>query len=338
VARAIASDPDARAGGLALVHDLRKSLGLPRADFDRALVGLVRDGTVVPHLVDSPGQWTDAERAQFLAIPVAEAHAMGLHATEGAAYEGKTYYFQSVAVQDPAALREESASAPGGPASPSATSPPPAKGPAPAARGGGGFPADDAPRKFDEGGALAFEKSQRPFLDTVTGPERDAVRAYTSSLYDEVNGPLRAGTPLSGRAAEVAGHLDAVFARAPKLAEPVTCYRGIALGPADAALFQRKMAAAAASGAPVTMPGFSSTSLDPGQAGRFGGKDDGAETFFEVRARHGLAVQPLTSYRTEHEFLLPRSAQFRVHGLKDVEVVNAYGESRRVKVIQVEQL
>jgi hypothetical protein len=221
----------------------------------------------------------------------------------------------------------------------SAAAPPPAKGaPAPAPAAAGGFPADDAPRKFDEGSAVAFEKSQRPFLDTVTQPERDAVRAYTSSLYDDVNGPLRAGTPLSGRAAEVAGHLDAVFARAPKLAEPVTCYRGIALGPADAALFQRKMAAAAASGAPVTMPGFSSTSLDPGQAGRFGGKDDGAETFFEVRARHGLAVQPLTSYRTEHEFLLPRSAQFRVHGLKDVEVVNAYGESRRVKVIQVEQL
>jgi DNA-binding Lrp family transcriptional regulator len=219
----------------------------------------------------------------------------------------------------------------------SATSP--AKKPVvPAAGKGAGFPADDAPRKFDEGAALTFEKSQRPFLNTVTRPERDAVRAYTSSLYDEVNGSLRAGTPLEGRAAEVVGHLDAVFARAPRLAEPVTCYRGIALSPADAAEFQRKMAAAAASGSPVTMPGFSSTSLDPGQAGRFGGKDDGAETFFEVRARHGLAVQPLTSYRTEHEFLLPRSARFRVHGLKDVEVVNGYGESRRVKVIQVEQL
>lgn len=145
--------------------------------------------------------------------------------------------------------------------------------------------------------------------------EIDAMKAYSGSMYRDLNSRLRAGKNASREDAADLKQMDKVFERA-STKEPITVFRGV--GP--------EMAAKLKAGASFTDGGFSSgtASRDIAEAYSSFGGDGGA--LMEIRVPKGAKAVSLketsafggssSKTRSEEEILLNRGSNFRV-----VEVV-----------------
>ena len=119
--------------------------------------------------------------------------------------------------------------------------------------------------------------------------------------------------------------------------EPVTVWRGTRVH--DSAEFAQKYAMLQAkhkSGEPFTMDGFVSTSLNPGVAKGFAGEGP-TSVMFEIRARQGLYVNPVSQHDHERELVLDHKSKFRVAGFKEVPM-KVHGAAKMVKVVQLEHV
>lgn len=240
----------------------------------------------------------------------------------------------------------------------------PAKTPAPPApaKPAPAKPAPDAPRfAFPAGGQLppknaAADRGLRAAFSALKAApsETKALHAYTTDdvfkpdSYTTINAHLR-GTLRDEEVNDFAAQsgmkpdeyrdrmrgaiteLDRFLSRA-TLPEPVLVTRGLRLGPAAGKEFLARVERCAASGEPVQLKGYQSTTVDPSVAAEsFGGGSTGV--LLEIAAARGAYVAGISDAPEEAELLLPRDCNYRVAGFREVKA-----RGKTVRVIQLEQL
>ncbi len=211
----------------------------------------------------------------------------------------------------------------------------------------------DAPASASAGKAAAAAPAARPkatpaasSLDATTAnltPEQTAaLKQYSGNDYALINEGLRAGKVSPEYAATVA-HMDAAMANAPAIPPPpATGYRGVKLSGAAGRAFQANMQAALKNGTGISTPGFTSTSTDATQAGKFvdvtgAGKNDTLARM-EIKTSHGISLDKLSTTPGEKELLLGRNAQLKVTGYRTETGVNKHGEPITTHVYTMEHV
>jgi hypothetical protein len=185
-----------------------------------------------------------------------------------------------------------------------------------------------------EKAALAGYSTEHGFRPDTFRPINNFLRGKMSREDLDRNAALAGMTPQQyhQKLSESIRTLDAVMARA-RLPEPVVVMRGISLGGAGgAADFMNNLKRAAATGQPIPMNGYQSTTTNSNVAGSFAGGGDN-EIMFEISATRGAFLPSVSKYPHEAELLLPRNSQYRVVGFRDVNV-----KGRMTRVAQLEQI
>jgi hypothetical protein len=163
----------------------------------------------------------------------------------------------------------------------------------------------------------------------LTPEQKGAVNAYSGGYYRALNQSLRTGAPLSPQSQQVYDGVRSAIAAAPPLKDAVTAWRGVKLEGDQARQFMAGMEGALKSKQPVEMKGLISTSLSPGTAADFG------SVVMEVRATHGIYVNPVSTVKGERELILDHGTKFKVVGIKDIPFG---GGGNKRKVVQLEQI
>ena len=144
-------------------------------------------------------------------------------------------------------------------------------------------------------------------------PEHAAIRAYVERAPVQMNTALR--EPHKKQTPEIHQHVENLtraISQAPRLSEPVTVYRGAQFSTADTEEFIANLRRARS----ITLPGFTSTSLDRKRAEWFASRiKTRPQIIFEIEARHGLYVEPITN-TDEEEFLLQHGTEFEILGIE----------------------
>jgi hypothetical protein len=146
----------------------------------------------------------------------------------------------------------------------------------------------------------------------LTPDQDEIVRAYTEAGNVVVNRALRADPDrLSGvppHLLETVGRLDAAVRAFPRFDPPLTSWRGLDL-PTAASLevIEDGLRAAHAAGAVVSLPGFTSSSLDPAVA-----QVMSRGVVLEIRSPRGAYLEGLTRKPREYEILHTHNDRFRV--------------------------
>lgn len=156
----------------------------------------------------------------------------------------------------------------------------------------------------------------------------DSTHKYTWLGFSSVTKKLLGKSIFSGEekdANKIIQDFDRVFEKIPDLPKPVTVHRGIKLENDVVKDFVSRLESGI-----IEIPNFQSTSLLQSKAEPFArAKGDYTNMRFEIKARKGIFLEPISKFSEELEFLLPRGAKFKV------------GEKRmdgEVTVYQLEQL
>lgn len=171
-----------------------------------------------------------------------------------------------------------------------------------------GFSPPEGVKNNQPNPALPPESRPRLTLD-----EAEACKVYSSSDYGPLNDALRTGDVPAGYLADVHKRLQEAFAKAKPLAHPVTVKRGLGLSRAKAPAVLQQYREALASGGPVALHGYQSTTT-----GDIPGSFDGAITF-RIQATQGLDLRPYSTSAHEDEFLLNHGSLMQVKGITEVE-------------------
>jgi hypothetical protein len=166
--------------------------------------------------------------------------------------------------------------------------------------------------------------------NTITDREAQAVVDYTHTGYYGVNTFLRSATPeiLADTMAHpatinslyliAASRIDSALRKFPPRSAPMTTFRGVAVSRrAKADDIIASYDAALASGAPVTMKGFGSATLNPSFAADWSSSSVGKKLVLEIHSRHGAYIAPISMTPREMEVLHPHGAQYKVTGVRD---------------------
>lgn len=187
------------------------------------------------------------------------------------------------------------------------------------------------------------EELKKPPPD-ITKQERGALNDYTNEGYRAINKgskSLREGGPMPADLKENAENISKLIERTPKLAEPITTWRGIKLDPEAMESFLDQIDEAHYSGDPISLKGFTSSTMDPNVATKdFGGGGSGG-VMFEITANHGVylpSIPNATAIEDEREFLMNHGAKFRVVGVSKEPFKNHKGEVNHHRVVQLEQV
>lgn len=148
------------------------------------------------------------------------------------------------------------------------------------------------------------------YLGSLSADELDALHAYEGSGYARINSYLRqgytdAGTEATQRLKDRIRHIDAAMAKAPKLARPVTTWRGA------------EMSAAPEVGSIISDAAFVSTSTNTETADGFlRGIDKGRRFLLKIDSPAGTRAVWMPTIGGDHaselELLLPRGSRFEV--------------------------
>ena len=168
-------------------------------------------------------------------------------------------------------------------------------------RGGRAFKTTDASKSRAFFGVNQTNGMFPNWKSSLTTPQLDAVRLYTSSYYEEINGTLRfsgltnASTSMQDTVRDISAALDKF-----KLKRALTVYRG-----ADESIFGGRKTA----GAKLTDKGFMSTSASEGA--QFHNSYRFVITVPAGTGR-GAYIAPVSHYGSENEFLLQRNSTFKI--------------------------
>jgi hypothetical protein len=185
--------------------------------------------------------------------------------------------------------------------------------------------------------------------DTVTGfaaklspEEKKSIDHYTQSGYATLNKDLRKGLQPKGGDRKIMDHLDAAMGKAGTLDKPITTWRGLSLPPQAGAAMEENLKKAVASGQPITMKGFISSSLNPEVGASFSKGLGEKAMVFEVSARKGMYIGAVPGRghisAEEREFLMPHDSKFHVVGFKTVKFKARGREMEKRTVVQLEQV
>jgi hypothetical protein len=146
--------------------------------------------------------------------------------------------------------------------------------------------------------------------------DEDALRAYTTIAYQDINAYLRDGTkPLDRRTPKVLRDLAGAMAKLPPIKPPVTVYRGLTIKGNEIDKFIGDIMKKAESGNPLKLKGYQSTSLNPEVADRFKvtyGEEGVVPVRMQVRANKGAYLEGTTVVPNEQELLLPAGNKYKV--------------------------
>jgi hypothetical protein len=144
----------------------------------------------------------------------------------------------------------------------------------------------------------------------LTNDQRVAFQQYSGIAYSPLNDSLRTtGQPPAGFEVMHA-NMQGVFQSLPKMAQPVTCFRGINIDPANLASFLDDYRTGKAAGQAIRLGGYQSTMVgapDPFFKGN---------VMFKIQANRGLDMKPHTHYPHTNELLLDHNSEFRVKGIR----------------------
>jgi hypothetical protein len=172
-------------------------------------------------------------------------------------------------------------------------------------------------------------------IERLSDPQKAALRHYTRKGDELMNAHLRRDEAVTPEVAAEIEELHKAFEDAPPFEHPVSVWRGIKVDFEKLDELVGQFEAAAKSGEAVAFKGFTSTSANPEVALDFG------EVVFEITAKKGLYLEPITQWEGEREILMPHGAKFKVHGIVEANYAVSEGKSwsqKTVKTIQLEQL
>lgn len=179
---------------------------------------------------------------------------------------------------------------------------------------------------------------------SVTPAEREALTTYTNESndpgsYAQLNKSARKCPDtldcLGKKDKEVFDHVNAIASRS-KLDKPVIVYRGISLKGDERAQFIDSARAAVEKGGTITFHGVGSTSLDAEVGGTFGS----GGVVFEIKAKSGAYIDPVSKVGGEQEFIVPHGKKYKVVGVQgNREFLNAGGRNiATATVVQLEEV
>lgn len=168
----------------------------------------------------------------------------------------------------------------------------------------------------------------RAWESSLTTAERDAIRKYTGSAYENINITVRdSGLGARADAKLIQQGLDKAqqFGTPPP---PELVWRG--LNNPGAYNFVNKLA----TGDVIELGGFQSTSISP----EFAYNWSHGRVVFEIKPTRGAFVDPFSANGGEKEFLLPHGAKYRVRGQQTIKILKSYGGTVDHTVIQLEMV
>ena len=150
--------------------------------------------------------------------------------------------------------------------------------------------------------------------------ERKTANYYTMEGYQGMNAFLRTG---KGDARDVAAaeKMAAMIEAAPPIDPPVRVFRGMVMPQEQQAKYIEEYKAAAASGEPVELNGFPSTSIRPSVISNFDGVVQGRVVEkplrYQIEARKGVYLEGVTDFEDENEVLLPHGNKYAVGEIRE---------------------
>lgn len=162
--------------------------------------------------------------------------------------------------------------------------------------GGGEFAPVDDPSKW------AYDH-YATYYDDMGPTQRDAVEAYSSVYYKEINGQLRSGEPLTGDIPGIVTNADQAIAGAPRVPGDMMVYRGVG----SSATYERLQ-----TGDRLTDSAYVSTSLEKAPAEGFvRPRDGGSGTLIQIQLPAGSSAL-YDPFHGLQEMILPRGSIFEV--------------------------
>lgn len=211
--------------------------------------------------------------------------------------------------------------------------------------------APEKTKEFSEQQHKDLSASHWQHMNGLGETEKAGVSVYSSVAHKQMNAVALGDAEASPDIKEAMRGLDDAIASAPPLTEPTTVYRGLQVPKDELGKYLANFNAAATSGKPVSMPTYTSTSIDPKVAAHFSGGDDFDSVQIEIAANKGLYISaqsadgdPSKSFASsgakEREFLLARDSKFRVKGIKRKLYPKSDGSGGFVEksVVELEQL
>lgn len=194
------------------------------------------------------------------------------------------------------------------------------------------------------------------FVASLTEDEVASIRTYTGSAYEDLNYQLRRNAPLTTEQTVLVRDLDSAIAKAGTADEPFVTYRGMTLPepPGDpgrpyAYLPEDVQLSRLADSVEAKYPigsrttfggGYASSSTEVSAPLDAGLSKTNKGVIFEIQARRGAPINPVSKFQDEYEIILPRDAVYEVVGIeRDVEIYDfTYDRSSRRIVVQLREV
>ncbi len=170
----------------------------------------------------------------------------------------------------------------------------------------------------DEVNAWSKRESWKAWESGLTNEEREALRTYTGSSYTSINRFLRGLKESSGHE-NIIPLIDSAIEKG-TVEHDLISFRGLRNW---ADLYNGLRNGGFKLGAPITGPGFSSSSIDTTIARKnFAGRSGAYRVVYEIRVRKGSRAAYIGDYKVsglanEKELLLPRGSKLRVDRIRE---------------------
>ncbi len=159
----------------------------------------------------------------------------------------------------------------------------------------------------------------------LTQNQKNAVEEYTADNFDPINRKLRACPQTLDCLRHVrddAARLQAAIQKFPPHDPPLTTYRGVktgrpgVLGQAKLAEIENGLKAALATGHPIQMDGFQSSTVDPSFAAKWSTGTDDHGLMMEIKSPRGAYIPSLSVKSHEEEVLHAHGEKYTVTGVR----------------------
>jgi len=153
----------------------------------------------------------------------------------------------------------------------------------------------------------------------ISDDSKEALKWWTSAdtQFSKINRALWSDKPMPAKLQSLHNRIVKGIEEARPVAEGTVAYRGITLKSTRARdELVKQFEKSAASGEPVTMKGFTATSLDPELSRSLYAGERWKAVMFEIRPKNGVYLSPISTVPSEQELLMKPGAKFRVAGVQ----------------------
>ncbi len=190
-----------------------------------------------------------------------------------------------------------------------------------------------------------LNKLQGGYLQKLSKNQIKAIKGYTSDGYSRLNETMRKCPPdfecleWTGLEEKVT-ELESALAKAPALSEPITTYRGMeVMNKGLQEELRSKLKLCLDNGIEFTFGQFVSSSIDPLSEYGEMATGVGSSLFFQIKAKKGLYIAPISYSPDEMEFLQSANTKYKVMAIVDgVEFSDDAYVKEKKRVIYLEEV